>query len=145
MNWPTSSEILSAAWIDVSLLSKVVLGLQIFWVLAGVFPKIRHRLRRVSWFVALIVGPPLLWILATTSVALLVSFVSMTHHFALDYFFRWLIRLPIIIGTTAVLQALLALQYAEKPLRAFPVFGVVVALLAILGDIIFVLSAFTPL
>jgi hypothetical protein len=65
-------------------------------------------------------------------------------HFRLSDLYAWLVRIPIIIGAAVLMQSILALQYVRNPLRSFPVFGIVVALLAILGDIVLVLSVLTP-
>ncbi|HXV76529.1 MAG TPA: hypothetical protein VD788_09435 [Candidatus Polarisedimenticolaceae bacterium] len=127
-----------------SLVSQVVLALQVGSVGVGLAPQIRVPLRRVSWFVGLIVGPPLLWTLCATSVDLVLSFESM-HHFSLDPLYAWLLKLPTIIGTTLFLQCLLAWQYADSPMRSLPIVGVAFGLLAILGDVVFVLCMVTAL
>ena len=141
---PSGPEILTAPWTDVSLFSQVVLVLQVISAAAGVAPQIRRSLRRVPWFVGLIVGPPLLWIFCATSVGLLFSFDSFPH-FSLDLLYGWLLKLPTVIGSTFLLQCLLAWQYADGPLRSLPIVGIVFGLLAILGDIVFLLCVITPL
>ncbi len=140
----SSFELLSAPWTAVTWFSKAILALQLFWVVVGLFPSARHRLRPVPWFGALIIGPPLLWVLTATSVGLLMWMDGYTHHSWMAGFIDWCLRVPIIIGTTAVLQMVLAWEYMKRPLRALPLFGVVVGLLAILGDLVFVLWAITP-
>ena len=107
-------------------------------------PKIRNRIRDVAWFVGLAVGPPLLWTLCATSVDMLVSFIS-TSRLSLSPFYGWLLELPVIIGTTLLLQCVLAWQYADGPRRSLPIIGVAFGVLAILGDVVFLLCAITPL
>jgi hypothetical protein len=139
---PSSQEILLAPWTAVDLPSRIVLAIQVFWVVVGLHSRSRQQLQGVSWFVAIMIGPPLLWILCATSFTLVLSFQC--YDFWLDNLFRWLAKLPIIIGVTVLLQAILAWQYAPVTRRSLPWFGFAFGLLAILGDIVFYLWAATP-
>ena len=136
-------DLLFSPWTHVSLISQLLLAVQSAAAIVGVVPALRRRLEGIPWFVGLLVGPPLLWILLEASLGLLLSFDSM-YHPSLNHFYGWLLRLCIIIGATVLLQSILALQYVQDPLRPFPVLGVVAALLAILGDAVFILSVVTP-
>ncbi len=125
----------------------MILALQLFWAAAGVFPQVRRRLRVIPWFVAIMIGPPLLWVLTATSVGLIQSVDGLTSHaygFSMARWFGWLLKEPAIIGTTCALQMILAWEYTETPLRSLPLFGSILGLVAILGDLIFVLWAITP-
>lgn len=122
----------------------MALVVQVVAAAAGFVPAVRRALRQVSWFVAIMVGPPLLWMLCAASIGLLFSFDSF-HHFSLQLFYAWLLKLPTTIGTTMLLQLLLAWQYAAGPLRSLPIVGLIFGLLAILADIVFLLCVITPL
>lgn len=140
---PSGLEILSSPWTGVSLFSRLVLALQVISVAAGLAPRSRRPLQQEHWFVALLVGPPLLLVLSDISIGLLFSFDAFLH-FSFDRFYGWLVKVPVIIGTTLLLQCVLAWQYANGPLRSLPIIGVVFGLLAILGDAVFLLGMIAP-
>ena len=142
--WPEG--LLLSPWTHVSVVSQAFLVAQIAALLTGCWPVARRRLGRMSWLVAWLVGPPLVWSLLEISVGLVLSFHdAFNHYFSLRSLYDWLLRLPLILGTVVLLQSALALQYARDALRAFPVLGIALGLIAILGDIVFVLVMVTPL
>jgi hypothetical protein len=136
------NDLLLSPWTYVSPLSKLSIAIQAAAAVAGLVPAVRRRLRPVSWFAALLVGPPLLWTLLEVSIGLIFSF-EVIGHFDLQVFYGWLLRFGVIIGCTLFMQVILALEYTDEPLRFFPVLGVFLGLLAILSDVLFTLSVIT--
>jgi hypothetical protein len=113
--------------------------LQVTLVALGVFPLVRRALRKSPWLSALAIGTPLLWILFETTLGFIFNLEA--SHPQPRYLWSWLAKRGVIIGTTLVLQIILALQYVERPRHRYPTISPIAGLLAIFADVVFVMGA----
>jgi len=134
-------DLLALLWTGLSPIGRLLLIVQLTGLTLGAVPSVRKRLRDARPFAALLVGPPLLWILFEVSVGTILSCEYIGHP-AVEIIYDWALRVGVVIFVTLALQVILAIQYVDDPRSAFPVLGVVVGILSISIDLLLVLLSF---
>ena len=124
--------------------SKFILSIQIIFVGLGCFSAVRSRVLRTAWIPAVLVGPPLFWVLASSSLDLLAIFDALMQAYAVDDLKRRALELPLTIGAALVLQWILAQFYGAKGARSLPWLGIALGVVAILADLLFLLVLVMP-